>query len=139
MGIRTRWLRLIGRHLNPITLSAARRGRGPFTIVRHRGRVSGTIYETPIIVARSGADFVAELTYGPRVQWYRNIRAADGSCELVRGADTWLIRSTEPLAAESGLQAYGPPRSWVLRLLRRHDFLLLRVARAEPRADDETG
>ncbi|GAB3407468.1 hypothetical protein GCM10027515_23480 [Schumannella luteola] len=138
MGIRNRWLRFLGRRLNPITLSAARRGRGPFTIVRHRGRVSGTIHETPIIVARSGADFVAELTYGPRVQWYRNIQAAGGSCELVRGVGTWRIRSTEPLGAESGLRAYGPPRSWILRLLRRHDFLLLRVAPAEPSADDET-
>ncbi|TPW76154.1 nitroreductase family deazaflavin-dependent oxidoreductase [Schumannella soli] len=127
MDARRGWLRFIGRRLNPLTLAAARRGSAPFTIVRHRGRRSGTIYETPIIVARRGPDFAAELTYGQSVQWYRNIRAAGGRCELARGDEGWQIESVESLPVAEGLAAYGPPRSWVLRLLRRHEFLLLRV------------
>jgi deazaflavin-dependent oxidoreductase (nitroreductase family) len=132
MDARQRWLRFIGRRLNPLTLAAARRGRGPFTIIRHRGRSSGKVYETPIMVAGHGDDFVAELTYGPKVQWYRNVRAAGGRCQLVRGDRVWQISAVEPFETASGLRAYGPPRAWVLRLLRREHFLLLRTEGPHP-------
>jgi deazaflavin-dependent oxidoreductase (nitroreductase family) len=119
--VRRAWLRLIGRTLNRLTLRLARSGRGPFTIVRHRGRRTGEIRETPIIVARLGRDFVVELTYGDRVQWYRNVVAA-GGCELVRGDRTAVIRGIEPLPAAEGIAAFGGARAVVLRLLRRHEF-----------------
>jgi deazaflavin-dependent oxidoreductase (nitroreductase family) len=121
MAMRERWLRVLSRTLNRVTLRLARSGRGPFTIVRHRGRRSGRTYETPIMVARLGSDFVVELTYGDRVQWYRNVVAA-GGCELVRGDRVVTVVGVEPLPAEEGLAAFGGFRAVVLRLLRRHEF-----------------
>ncbi|MDQ1551731.1 MAG: hypothetical protein QOD50_1153, partial [Actinomycetota bacterium] len=44
------WGTILKHTLNPLTLRAARRGRGPFSIVTSVGRKSGRIYETPIIV-----------------------------------------------------------------------------------------
>jgi deazaflavin-dependent oxidoreductase (nitroreductase family) len=119
--VRRTWFRVLDRTLNRLTLRLARAGRGPFTIVRHRGRTSGRWYETPIMVARLGADFVVELTYGDGVQWYRNAVAA-GGCELVRGSRTATITAIEPLSAEEGLAAFGGVRAVVLRLLGRHEF-----------------
>ena len=120
-ALRRVWFRFIGRTLNRVTLRLARAGRGPFTIVRHRGRTSGREYETPIVAARLGSDFVVELTYGDQVQWYRNVVAA-GGCELVRGERSARIVAVEPLSAAEGLAAYGGFRAVVLRLLHRHEF-----------------
>ena len=142
--VRDGWLWLIKRTLNRATLRMARAGRGPFSIVRHVGRRSGAIYETPIVVARVPAGFVAELTYGPDVNWYRNIVAA-GGCEL-------LVLFYGATSANLQIQAAGTTIAWVvsigrvwlcfvavgvlgqvlnglvLTLLRREDFRLLREA-----------
>jgi hypothetical protein len=125
--IRLGWLAFIARTINPRALAAARSGRGPFSLVRHVGRTSGRVYETPIIVAPVPDGFVAELTYGPKVAWYQNSLAA-GGCELVVHGETFTIDRIEPLDAAAGLRAFGSPRSWILRLLRRHEFLTMHVA-----------
>lgn len=125
--MRDAWFRFLGRTLNPIALRGAHAGRGPFSAVRHVGRTSGTVYETPIIVAPTTDGYVAELTYGRRVAWYRNVLAA-GGCTLIHRGREIAIDGIEDLEREAGLRAYGPPRSWVLRLLRRHDFLFLHAA-----------
>ncbi len=122
-----RFLWLLNHTLNPATMRLARTGHGPFSLVRHVGRKSGTIYETPLIVARVPDGFVAELTYGPEVSWYRNIVAA-GRCVIIfRGAE-YRIDRIESCTAAEGLAAFGNPRQLVLKLLRRHDFRLLHEA-----------
>ena len=123
------WLWLIKHTLNPATLRSARSGRGPFSLVRHVGRKSGKTYETPLILARLGEDFVAELTYGPQVQWYQNVVAA-GHCVIVYQGDEYEINGIGPLDREAGLRSFGNPAAMVLRLLRRHEFRVL--YRAQP-------
>ncbi|UJP09614.1 nitroreductase family deazaflavin-dependent oxidoreductase [Microbacterium sp. KUDC0406] len=105
-SFREGYLRVLKNTLNPLTLRAARRGRGPFSLVRHIGRTSGTTYETPIILARHPAGFVAELTYGPQVNWYRNIVAA-GSCDVVYKGVEHHIDGIGPCSVEDGLKAFG--------------------------------
>lgn len=121
------WLTTIKHTLNPLTLWLARRGFGPFSLVRHVGRKSGETYETPLILARVPGGFVAELTYGPGVNWYRNIVAA-GRCDIVWRGRAYAIDGIEPFPTEPGRRAFRPPASWVLRLLRRREFRLLREA-----------
>jgi hypothetical protein len=115
--------------LNRLTLRLARSGRGPFSLVRHVGRTSGTVYETPIMVAHRSDGFVAELTYGPQVNWYRNVVAA-GGCELLVAGMVHHIDRIEPCSVEDGLAAFGNPRAIVLRILRRREFRLLHEADA---------
>jgi deazaflavin-dependent oxidoreductase (nitroreductase family) len=119
------FLRVLNRTLNPLTLRAARSGRGPFTLVRHVGRKSGRTYEAPIIVAERSDGFVAELTYGDGVNWYRNLLAGGG--EIEHRGRTYRVTAVEPLSREDGLRAFGGFRAVVLRMLRRHEFRLLRV------------
>jgi deazaflavin-dependent oxidoreductase (nitroreductase family) len=116
--------------LNRATLRAARSGRGPFSLVRHVGRKTGKTYETPLLLAQTGAGFVAELTYGTDVSWYRNIVAA-GQCVIVHHGIEHHIDRIEPCSAPDGLRAFGYPRSLILRLLRRKEFRLLHETRAD--------
>lgn len=127
MSARSLWLSVIKRTINPRMIAAAERRRGPAALVRHVGRKSGTLYTTPIMVAPVSDGFVAELTYGPKVAWYQNSLAA-GGCRLVVHGTEYTVDRISELDAAAGLHAYGPPRSWVLRLLRRREFLLLHVA-----------
>jgi hypothetical protein len=50
-SFKDRYLRWLNRTLNPLTLRAARSGRGPFSLVEHVGRKSGRTFEAPLILA----------------------------------------------------------------------------------------
>jgi deazaflavin-dependent oxidoreductase (nitroreductase family) len=112
--------------LNRVTSRAARSGRGPFSLVRHVGRKSGRVYETPIVVAAVPEGFIAELTYGENVNWYRNVVAA-GGCDLLVDGVVHRVVAVEPYPADAGRRAFGYPARVVLALLRRKEFRLLRT------------
>ena len=91
------WLWLISHTLNRLTTSLARSGHGPWSLVRHVGRRSGRSYETPLLLARTSDGFVAELTYGPAVDWYRNIAAA-GGCTVVHRGRSYTVDGVDGAA-----------------------------------------
>ena len=126
--IKRRFLWVLKNTLNRATRQLARTRHGPFSLVRHVGRKTGTVYETPVILARVPDGFVAELTYGPSVSWYRNIVAA-GHCEIIFKGRVYEIDRIQPCSTGDGLAAFGNPRKLVLELLRRNDFRLLHLAR----------
>lgn len=128
--MRRRWLWLLKHTLNRLTVRIARTGRGPFSLVRHVGRKSGKMYQTPIIVARVREGFVAELTYGADVNWYRNVVAA-GGCELLVGGALYRVTGIEDYPTAAGRQAFGYPQRLVLALLRRDEFRLLRIGQSD--------
>jgi hypothetical protein len=130
--IKRAWLWTIKHTLNPLTLRMARQGIGPFSLVRHTGRKSGAVFETPLILARVADGFVAELTYGTGVNWYRNVEAAHGHCTVIWHGREHAIDGVAPCTTEAGLAAFGPPASVVLRLLQRHEFRLLHEATEDP-------
>ena len=119
--LRNGWLTVLKYTLNPLTRRLARSSFGPFSIVRHVGRRSGKLYETPIIVSRVRDGFVIELTYGPDVDWHKNVLAA-GSCRLVWHGQEYLIDKIEPLDTETGRAAFPPSQRLILRLLGRKHF-----------------
>lgn len=124
--MRRRFLWLLKNTLNRLTTRVAKSGRGPFSLVRHVGRKSGTVYETPIIVAAVPEGFVAELTYGEDVNWYRNIVAA-GGCDLLVAGAAHRVVAVEPYPVDAGRRAFGYPARLVLTLLHRKEFRLLRT------------
>lgn len=130
--LKRRFLWLLNNTLNRLTTRIARTGRGPFSLVRHVGRKSGTTYETPLILATAPEGFVAELTYGTDVNWYRNIVTA-GSCVIISGGVEYRIDRIEPCDPDTGLRAYGNPAALILRLLKRHEFRLLHTADGSPK------
>lgn len=134
-GFRRGFLTVLKNTLNRVTAPLARKGRGPFSLVRHVGRKSGKTFETPLILAATDGGFVAELTYGDQVNWYRNIVAA-GSCDVVVKGRLHHIDRIETMSTADGLRAFGPPFDTILRLMGRHEFRFLHEAE-EPVAGPE--
>jgi deazaflavin-dependent oxidoreductase (nitroreductase family) len=122
----SRFLWLLNNTLNRATSQIARSGRGPFSLIRHVGRKSGRTYETPVILARDPEGFIAELTYGDSVNWYRNVVAA-GGCVVVHHRVEFRVTAIEPCSAERGRDAYPNPFRRILKVAGRDQFRLLRT------------
>jgi deazaflavin-dependent oxidoreductase (nitroreductase family) len=99
-----------------------------FGVLEHVGRQSGEVRQTPLNIFRhrSGRWIVA-LTYGPDVQWVRNVLAA-GRCRLlVQGRWVELVeprRFRDPARSQVPLVVRG-----ALTVLRVEWFLEMREAR----------
>jgi deazaflavin-dependent oxidoreductase (nitroreductase family) len=135
--IRTGYLWVLKNTLNRVTVRVARRGGGPFSLIRHVGRRSGKTYETPVVLAPVPEGFVTELTYGEDVNWFRNIEAA-GGCVVVHGGAEYRIDAIEPCEAMAGRAAFPPFRRALLTATRRTNFRLLRCP-ASPAAGRSPG
>ena len=78
-------------------------GHGPFVELEHVGRRSGRTYRIPLNAFRSGDTVTLALTYGPKVDWYRNVVAA-GGCRIRMGR-SWLgLGPPRPLSTQEGLR-----------------------------------
>ena len=97
--------------------------RGPFAVIRHVGRRSGKPYETTIMIWPVGDGFVIALTYGPEVDWYRNILAA-GHCTLLWHGRVYAVGKPEPIDVKTALPAF--PLAF-RPILRRRDMQFVRV------------
>ncbi len=93
------------RFINPLTRRLARSRWGPFAILYHVGRRSGKPYATPIIVVPTTQGFVLALTYGPDVDWYRNVLAA-GQCKILWHRHEYFIQQIEPMDAKTALPMF---------------------------------
>jgi hypothetical protein len=125
-GIRKRFLWVVKNTLNRVTTPLARSGHGPFSLIRHVGRKSGKSYETPVILVKIAEGFVAELTYGEQVNWYRNSVVAGGCVVVYRGRE-FTVTGIEPCSIERGLNAYPAPFRLILKAGGRKQFRLLRT------------
>ena len=120
------------RLFNPISRHFVHRLPG-FAIVGYRGRTSGRSYRTPMNVFRRGDTYVFALTYGPDVQWVKNVLAA-GEADLQVGSRHIPLRDPE-LFADPTRRLIPWPVRIVLRLMGVRWFL--RMA-APPRREAET-
>ncbi len=119
-------IRAFNKHItNRITRRFARCSRGPFAVIRHVGRHSGKPYETPIIVEPIPGGVLIALTYGPEVDWYRNVLAA-GHCTLLWHGNVSALEKPEPLAAQTALPAFPLPERLILRVLGTQHFVRLK-------------
>lgn len=71
---------------------AGRRWMPLWAVVRHRGRMSGTAYETPIAVVPTTDRSIVMigLPWGAKTNWARNVVAADGASLRWKGRDVPL-------------------------------------------------
>ncbi len=95
-----------------------------FAIVVHQGRVSGRQYRTPVMAfPRRGGGWVIALTYGPDVQWARNVQVRGGCTLEVRGRR--LAASNPTVVRDPTRRAVPAPVRLVLRLIDVDLFLEL--------------
>jgi deazaflavin-dependent oxidoreductase (nitroreductase family) len=62
-----------------------------YGVISHRGRRSGTVYRTPVVVRPTSDGFIVPMPWGEQTDWYRNVRAA-GECTIRwKGRDYSLV------------------------------------------------
>lgn len=99
-----------------------------FGVIVHTGRKTHREYRTPLNVFRGDDDhYVIALTYGPNVEWLKNLQAS-GRGELETLGQTWTV--TEPrVFHDERRAAMPPPVRVILGLTNVDDFVELRRSR----------
>jgi deazaflavin-dependent oxidoreductase (nitroreductase family) len=113
------------RFVNPITRLVVGWLPG-FAILRYRGRKSGKEYRTPMSLFRRGDHYLFALTYGPEVQWVKNVSAAGQLDVRTMGRDIHLVEPelfNDPSCRQMPLLILP-----MLRVMRVSDFLRMRIA-----------
>src|SRR2546421_11831411 len=97
------------RMLNPLVLLLAGTRLLPlYGVIAHRGRRSGKVFHTPVVVRPTPAGFIVPMPWGETTDWYRNIRAA-GGCEIRWKGRTYVMVDPQVLNAEEALSAFSGP------------------------------
>jgi deazaflavin-dependent oxidoreductase (nitroreductase family) len=125
-------MRYVAKHvINRLTIRNAGSAKSPFALLRHVGRRSGKAFETPIMVEPLGEDFVIALTYGPKVDWYRNLQA-NGKGMLIWHGKAYTIEQLEPLDRSIGLRVHHLHEQVILRIMNVQHFVRVKVSAPEP-------
>lgn len=111
------------RFVNPLTRRFADRLPG-FAVLWYVGRKTGQLRSTPMNVFRHGEEYIFALTYGPDVQWVKNVLAA-GRCEIVTRRRRITLVDPELFVDPLGKEMPLPVRLF-LRLNRVTHFLRMR-------------
>lgn len=91
-GAGGRLVRALARRVNPRLLRLAGSGAIPiWAVIRHRGRRSGRVYDTPIALRPTADGFVIPLPFSERADWCRNVLAAGGAVIRWKGVDHEVI------------------------------------------------
>ena len=113
------------RSLNPLVVKIAGGRYSPVALVKHRGRTSGKEYRTPVLLKQVRGGFVLALTYGNKVDWYRNVVAAEGGTIRWHGRD-YRVGAPVPIEREAGIRAFPPPLRVILRLNETEHFIKMK-------------
>lgn len=114
--------------INPRQMRTAGQPGAYAAIIRHRGRVSGRSYETPIGAVATDGGFVVMLPYG-RANWTRNVLAAGAAILVHEGATVDVVDpEVVPLASVADTLSASDKR--MARLFRVDEALRLRRADA---------
>jgi deazaflavin-dependent oxidoreductase (nitroreductase family) len=105
---------------------------GPFAIIHHVGRRSGQPFETVIWVWRTKEGFVIALTYGSKVDWYRNMQASGGGTVFWHKR-LYTVGKPEPIDAETALTAFPAFFRFVFRTFgKKEEFVQMKSLDPKP-------
>jgi deazaflavin-dependent oxidoreductase (nitroreductase family) len=107
-------------------------GIGPLAELEHTGRRSGRSFRTVIMAFRQQDTITIALTYGPDVDWLKNLRAAGGG-RLRLGRELLELGAPRPLTTAEGMSRmpFGPRH--ILPIAGCDEFVELAVLRARRR------
>ena len=86
--------------INPQQMRTAGTPGAYASVIRHRGRVSGRPYETPVGAVAAGDGFVIGLVYGSRANWCQNVLAS-GSATIVHEGQTHQVDQPEIVSMQT--------------------------------------
>jgi deazaflavin-dependent oxidoreductase (nitroreductase family) len=118
--------------INPRQMRSAGTPGAYAAVIRHRGRVSGQSYETPVGVVAEDNGYLIALVYGPRTNWLQNVLAS-GSASIVHDGQTVRVDRPELVPMQDVAAQFTSSDQQGFRLLGVHRALRVRIA--EPRGD----
>jgi deazaflavin-dependent oxidoreductase (nitroreductase family) len=104
-----------GRFANPRQMKTAGKPGAYAGVIRHTGRRSGAVYETPVGPFVTDSGFVIALPYGTTADWVKNVLAA-GSATLVTEGRTHQVDQPEIVPLSEVMDAVPDKERWNLRL-----------------------
>ena len=113
---------------NPRAMKTAGQPGAMASVIRHIGRTSGTLYETPIGPFTTDDGFVIALPYGLTPDWLKNVMAA-GSAIIVYEGVTYSVSDPEIIPNSAAFDYVPPAEQRALRAFAVDQFL--RVQREE--------
>jgi len=96
----------------------------PFAIVRHRGRVTGRDYATPVVAFGTNDGLVFGVLYGTSSDWVRNLLVA-GRATIKRRGHTHEYEQPRLLGRADGLRLVPAIARGPFRLLGVRNFVRL--------------
>ena len=115
---------------NRFTLALTKSGKGPFSIVYHKGRRSGRTYRTPVLASYVDGMIIIPLSYGENVDWLRNV-LAQGRCEIVRKKKSIIATNPEVVDSSVAYEVLPEKRRELFERHKMEKFLRLRVIEKE--------
>ncbi|WP_088284859.1 nitroreductase family deazaflavin-dependent oxidoreductase [Kineosporia sp. A_224] len=116
---------------NPRLLKTAGQPGSIAAILRHKGRSSGSLYETPVTAVAGVGGFVIALTYGANTDWMKNLLAA-GSAVLVHDGQTHPVDRPKVVPLAEAIQDFPPGVRMALRLFGAQECVRLHTAANSP-------
>jgi deazaflavin-dependent oxidoreductase (nitroreductase family) len=113
------------RFVNPRQMKTAGRPGAYAGVIRHRGRRSGRVYETPVGPFATDDGFVIALPYGTSSDWVRNVLVA-GSATLVTEGQTYDVEQPEIVPLGDVMDVLPSSERRNLRLFRVEQALRVR-------------
>ncbi|WP_158715998.1 nitroreductase family deazaflavin-dependent oxidoreductase [Streptomyces sp. NRRL B-24720] len=108
------------KYLNPVLRPLAR-WVPPLAVLHHRGRRSGTWFDTPVQAFRTKTGFIVGLAYNANANWALNLLAGDGG-EISRRGRRYTVSRPRKRGAEARADLPAPI-GFTMRKLGIDDFL----------------
>ena len=103
----------------------------PLATLHHVGRSSGRRYRTPVFAFTTPRGVVVALTYGPQVQWLRNLESA-GEARMVRRGRVLALSDPVRLRGSAGARLVPAPIRWGLRAMVVDEFVEVVAVQIRP-------
>jgi deazaflavin-dependent oxidoreductase (nitroreductase family) len=103
---------------------------GIASVVRHVGRRSGRLYDTPVKAVLTEHGFVIALPYGLNTDWLKNVQAS-GSATIVHEGDTYQVDSPEIVTTSIAAPLFSEKDQRTHRRFRVEQYLLVRRESAD--------
>jgi deazaflavin-dependent oxidoreductase (nitroreductase family) len=111
---------------NPVMRLAAGR-LPPFAIIRHRGRVTGRNYATPVLAFGTNDGLVFGVLYGTNSDWVNNLLAA-GRAKVKRRGEAHQYEQPRLIGRDEGMRLVPAIIRGPFRLIRVRNFVRLTVS-----------
>jgi deazaflavin-dependent oxidoreductase (nitroreductase family) len=110
-----------------VLLVAGTRWMPLYGVMEHRGRRSGKIFHTPVVVRPTSEGFTVPMPWGETTDWYRNVRAA-GGCRIRWKDHEYVLGQPEVVDTSAAGTSFGGFQRNMMRRFGIQKVLRLRRA-----------